>query len=192
MGSNEVALIIGVVAIVLAAVVWVYFQRQRSSKLRTRFGPEYERLVKETGNPRSAEMLLEKRQQRVKRLAIHSLNERNRQGFVERWRQAQARFVDDPRTALEDADELVKEVVQARGYPVSDFEQRAADLSVDHPRVIPNYHLAHDITLKHRRDGASTEELRQALVLYRDLFEELLETNESVIPEEKHESALRR
>jgi hypothetical protein len=148
--------------------------------------------VKETGSQRRAERLLERRQQRVRRLAIHALAERDRKKFAERWGQVQAGFVDDPRTALEDADELLEEVMQARGYPVTDFEQRVADISVNHPRVTPNYRIAHDIVARHRGDEATTEELRQALVLYRDLFEELLELDEPVVPEEKHESTLRR
>jgi hypothetical protein len=192
MEPNQVALIIGIVVLVLAGAVWFYFRQQRSSNLRARFGPEYERLVRETGSQRSAEGVLEKREKRVQRLAIRRLAENDRDRFMERWREAQARFVDDPRTALEDADELVEEVLKARGYPVSDFEQRAADVSVDHPRVILNYRTAHDLVTRDGADKPSTEELRHALVLYRELFEELLEINEPMVAEEKHESTFRR
>jgi len=166
-----------VVALVLiAAAVWAYVQKRRSAALHDRFGPEYARAVREHGDERRAEAELEQREQRVQRLPIRSLAPSDREGFAQAWRSTQAHFVDDPKAATANADQLVSEVMHARGYPVGDFDQRAADVSVDHPRVVENYRAAHQIALCNERGEAGTEELRTALVHYRALFEELLET----------------
>jgi hypothetical protein len=192
MESNEVALIIVVVAAVAVAAAWFFFQEKRSSKLRARFGPEYDRVVRETGNRRNAEALLARREKRVERFDIRALSESEREHFTERWRSVQATFVDEPRIALESADELLDEVLKARGYPVGDFEERSADISVAHPHVVQNYRAAHEILAKDGTAEVSTEELRRALVYYRELFEELLEIQEPAIMEARHESTLRR
>jgi hypothetical protein len=192
MEGNELALIVGLTVIVLGLIAWLYLQKQRSSRLRSRFGSEYEHLISETGNQRKAEALLERREKRVGRFALRSLAEGDQDRFLKRWHQAQAHFVDDPRTALRDADELVEDVLQATGYPPADFEQRAADVSVGHPQVIPKYRTAHDIAAKDRHHAASTEELRQAFVCYRELFEELLEIGKPEAMEEKHEFTFRK
>ena len=192
MEGNELALIVGLAVIVLGVVAWLYLQRQRSSRLRSRFGSEYEHLISETGNRRKAEALLESREKRVRRLSLQRLAEGDRERFVKRWHQAQAHFVDNPGTALREADELVEDVLQAKGYPPADFEERAGDVSVDHPQVIPKYRTAHDIATKERHNAASTEELRQAFVCYRELFEELLGIRKAEEMEERYEPTFRR
>jgi len=168
-----------VVAIVVIAVAWMYSQRQRRVRLRERFGPEYDRVIHEAGAQAKAEAQLEERARRVDRLKIRPLSREQADSFAREWRQIQGRFVDDPNGAVADADRLVAQVMAARGYPLDDFDTRAADLSVDHPRVVENYRLARAIALRRERGEAQTEELRQAVVNYRTLFEDLLEVSDS-------------
>lgn len=163
-----------VVVLVVAAVVLFYMRTQKSRRLREHFGPEYERAVNEVGSAR-AENILENREKRVKKFDIHPLEPSARHRFVEQWRLVQARFVDDPHGTIGDADRLLGHVMVARGYPVADFEQQAADLSVNHPRVTEHYRAGHAIAVRHAQGQASTEDLRQALIHYRNLFEELIE-----------------
>ncbi|MCJ7712361.1 MAG: hypothetical protein MUQ32_16190 [Chloroflexi bacterium] len=163
-----------IIAIVIAAVWW-YSRRQRSAKLEEKFGAEYGRTVAEKGDTHKAEDDLAARQKRVSKLDIRPLAADERRRFNDEWRAVQARFVDDPSAAVRDADTLVGRVMEARGYPVGDFEQRAADVSVDHPTVLENYRGAHGVALRHAQGQASTEDLRQAMVNYRALFAELLE-----------------
>ena len=172
--------IVAIVAIIIAVALGVILlmTRRRSDHLRSRFGPEYERTVHDTGDRRRAERELERRERRVERLHIHPLSPRHRDQFVAAWRNDQARFVDDPSGAVTEADRLVQEVMKYRGYPVSDFERRVEDISVDHPHLVENYRAARDLAERNRRGQANTEELRKALVYYRALFEELLETQE--------------
>lgn len=169
-----------VIIAILIAAVWWYSMRQRSEKLRERFGPEYERTVAEKGDTRKAEDELTDRQKRVSQLDIRPLAADERGRFSDEWRAVQARFVDDPSSAVRDADALVGRVMEARGYPVGDFEQRSADVSVDHPTVLEHYRAAHEIALRHDQGQASTEDLRQAMVNYRALFAELLEEPRTV------------
>ena len=129
--------------------------------------------------------MLEQREKRVEQLHIRPLTREEGRRFAEAWRADQARFVDDPKAAVIEADRLVGEVMQARGYPVSDFEQRAADISVHHPHVVENYRAAHEVAVRAKRGEASTESLRQALVYYRKLFEDLLEVEEPALREVK-------
>lgn len=168
---------VAVVAVVVIVAIAAYFlwQKRRTDQLKERFGPEYDRTVDEYGDRRKAEPELLARERRVKRFQITSLSDEERGRFADAWRSVQAHFVDDPGAAVAEADELVGRVMQARGYPVTDFEQQAADVSVDHPEVVSNYRAAHDIALQHGRGEADTEDLRQAMVHYRALFEELLE-----------------
>jgi FtsZ-interacting cell division protein ZipA len=174
-------IIVAVVIIgILVAAVWWYSMRQRSAKLQERFGPEYERTVAERGDTRKAEDELTDRQKRVSKLEIKPLAADERRRFNDEWRAVQARFVDDPSAAVRDADTLVGRVMEARGYPVGDFEQRAADVSVDHPTVLEHYRAAHAVALRHAQGQASTEDLRQAMVNYRSLFDELLEEQQTV------------
>ena len=163
-----------VVIVVLLAVVGVLAYRQRrSAQLREGFGPEYDRVVDERGDQRAAEAELRERRDRRRSYDIKPLSADARDRYAERWRATQAKFVDQPASALTDADDLVGEVMRERGYPVEDFEQQAADVSVDHPEVVEHYRKAHAI---HSERSASTEDLRQAMVHYRALFAELLET----------------
>lgn len=167
--------LIGVVVIAAAAAL-VYLQKRRTATLRSRFGPEYDHALHEYGSRSGAEKALERRTERAEFYHIHSLSGAEQQGFSEEWRRTQAHFVDDPPLAIREADHLVCEVMRTRGYPMADFDRRAEDLSVDHPLVIRNYRAAHEIAMKEQQGSASTEDLRQAMVYYRDLFDELLET----------------
>jgi hypothetical protein len=148
-------------------------------KLRERFGPEYDRVVKQQGDPRKAEGVLEFREKRREKFTIRPLAAADRSSFALGWNEVQSRFVDDPRGSVTVAESLVSEVMQARGYPVGEFEQRAADISVDYPLVVENYRAAHAIAQRHSAGQASTEDLRQAMVHYRKLFQELLGESEA-------------
>lgn len=176
MSSSSIIFIV-LVAVLAAVIIFAavrYFQEKRTRHLRDRFGPEYARMAEEAGSLRAAEKRLADREKRAEQLNIHPLTAEDRRRFLAQWQLIQARFVDNPKAALADADELLGTIMAARGYPVTDFEQRAADLSVDHPRVVQHYHAAHGIALRHRRGEASTEDMRQAMLHYRSLFEELV------------------
>jgi hypothetical protein len=160
-----------VAVVVIGALAYAYDQRRRR-QLRQHFGPEYEHVVSEEGDQRRAERVLSEREARVKQLDIHPLAPAGREQFIARWRKVQERFVDDPRAAVNEADAVISEAMVASGYPVGDFEQRAADISVDHPGVVTDYRTAHEIA--GRRSDISTEDLRRAMVHYRSLFEELV------------------
>jgi hypothetical protein len=171
-------LIVVVILLALLAVGAVFFLQQRKrTHLREQFGPEYERTVQQTGDRTAAERELERREQRVRTLEIRPLAAEQRARFVLAWKNVQAQFVDAPAESITEADRLVTELMQTRGYPVGDFEQRTADISHEHPRVVENYRAARDISQRNRRGEASTEDLRQAMVHYRSLFEDLLETH---------------
>ena len=177
MESLDPKIVIGVlVALAVIVIAFVLTQKRRSDELRKKFGPEYERLVHQRGDIRHAESELSERVDRVRQLHINPITPEQRERFADAWRSDQARFVDDPKAAVVEADRLVADLMQVRGYPVGDFEQRAADVSVDHPHVVQNYRVAHDIAVRERRGEASTEDLRVAMVHYRALFEDLLET----------------
>ena len=176
LSTTELALIIGLAVIVITGIVivWVLVRKRRTERLRTQFGAEYDRAVREDGSRRHAEAGLNERTARVERLNIRPLAQGDRSRFLESWRRVEARFVDGPGGAVTEADQLLRDVMSTRGYPVSDFEQRAADISVDHPLVLENYRTAHDIALRQRKGQANTEDLRQAMIHYRTLFEELV------------------
>jgi FtsZ-interacting cell division protein ZipA len=177
------ALVIGAIVIVAILVVaaWSSARRhrseglQRSEKLREQFGPEYERTLVEKGDTRSAENELTARQERVSQFDLRHLAADEGQRFNDEWQVVQASFVDDPSTAVHDADALVGRVMAARGYPVSDFEQRSADMSVDHSPIMGHYRAAHDIALRDAQGQANTEDLRQAVISSHVLFSELVE-----------------
>ena len=178
MDMQVLALII-VAAIAAAAILgWLYATKRHTGRLRERFGPEYDAALSEAGDRRRAEAELDARVRRIQQLHIRHLEQDESGRFAERWRSVQARFVDDPCGAVAQANTLVKEVMQARGYPIGDFDQRAADISVDYPRVVENYRAAREIA--QRSEAASTDELRTAFMHYRRLFEELLEAPELV------------
>ena len=161
----------------LAVAGWLVMRRRRrTEELRTRFGPEYDRAISERGGRASAEAELEAREKRRSELEIRPLTSEARERYREAWRKVQERFVDEPGDAVGEADHLVTDVMRDRGYPMDDFEQRAADVSVDHPDVVENYRAAHRISEASERGDATTEDLRQAMRHYRALFEDLLET----------------
>jgi hypothetical protein len=172
--------IVGLIAVVIvvAVVVILLMARRRKAALRERFGPEYARTVREHGSERAAQSLLADREKRVERFKIRELDPVEREKFDKRWREVQSQFVDDPRGAVTEADEALASLMGARGYPMADFDQRAADLSVDHPQVVQNYRAAREISIRHRKGQASTEDLRQAMIYYRSLFDELLNGKE--------------
>jgi len=158
---------------------------RRSKKLQQRFGPEYDRIVQETGSQKAAEVELEQRRKHVENLNIRPLTKIEHDRYVEDWKAVQSRFVDDPSRAIKDADRLIIEVMLVRNYPMANFEERAADISVNYPELVSNYRAAHEIAQKNEQQTADTEELRQAMVHYRSLFNELLETEQTVAEMEK-------
>ena len=172
---NETLLIVLAVVAVIAVAGWFFYQKRQSEHLKSRFGAEYDHEVEDKGSRRKAEAELAGREKRVKKLDIRPLEPSAREGFRHSWTDVQARFVDDPPGAVSQADDLLGEVMRTRGYPISDFEQQAGDISVDHPEVVKHYRAGHDISVRHERGEASTEELRQAMIHYRALFEELVE-----------------
>jgi hypothetical protein len=175
MDLTNTQLIAIVVLLLIAAGVVVYLvQRRRSERLRARFGPEYERAVAEGGDRRQAEARLAERAKRVHGYHLRPLAAADRANFLDAWTRVQAEFVDNPASAVAEADGLLGQVMVARGYPMTDFEQRAADISVDHPGVVQNYRTAHAIAVGHARGDAGTEDLREAMIHYRALFEELV------------------
>jgi hypothetical protein len=176
--AQIVILLVVIAAVIVAALVYVLARKRRSHNLREQFGPEYDRVVRKEGDVHKGERLLEFREKHRKTLNIRALSGEEHARFSNRWSEVQNQFVDDPAGAVAIADELIIEVMQARGYPTADFTQRAADISVDHPIVVENYRAAHDIAQRRTRGQASTEDLRQAMVHYRALFSELLEENQ--------------
>lgn len=178
-------LIIAAIVAILAIGALLFMNKRRSDHLRSRFGSEYERQVEESGSRARAEADLADREKRVSKLDIRPLSPADQDRFLDRWTKVQATFVDDPERSVDYADALVAEVMTSRGYPVSDFEQRAGDISVDHPNIVQHYRAGHDIALRHSRGQASTDDLRQALIHYRALFEELV-TERTPLPEHSH------
>jgi hypothetical protein len=176
LSTTQIAVIIAVVVMLAAGVaIALFIRKRRTQKLRTQFGgAEYTRAVKEGGSRQKAEAALNERSDHVEALHIRPLAPGDRTRFIDSWARVQARFVDGPGGAVTDADQLLGDVMSTRGYPVSDFEQRAADLSVDHPLVLENYRAAHQTALRQSRGQANTEDLRQAMIHYRTLFEELV------------------
>jgi hypothetical protein len=182
--STTVAIILITVILLAAVAAWALLQR-RTTTLRRRFGPEYDRALGEYGNRLRAEQALERRAERTEKYHIRPLAREEQQRFIEEWRLAQGRFVDDPALAIRDADHLVSEVMRQRGYPMAEFDRRAEDLSVDHPHVIRNYRAAHDIAAAEQQGRANTEDLRRGMVHYRELFDELLEIQPAEMPERR-------
>jgi hypothetical protein len=176
LSPTQLDLIVGLVVIVAIGIAaTLILRKRRTARLRNQFGGvEYSRAVREGGNQRRAETKLEKRAERVESFHIRALAPADHARFLESWGKVQGRFVDSPGGAVTEADQLLGDVMSLRGYPVSDFEQRAADISVDHPLVMENYRAGHGIAVRQTLGRASTEELRQAMIHYRTLFEELV------------------
>ena len=176
--TNQELIIIAIVAVlVIAGMAWLYIQKRRATTagLRQKFGTEYDLAVEKHGSERSGQEKLLAREKRVEKLNIRGLEPTERERFLEQWKSVQSRFVDSPTGAVAEADDLVSSVMLRRGYPVSDFEQRAADISVDHPRVTENYRAAHAIALRLGKSETSTEDLRTAMIHYHTLFDELVQ-----------------
>ena len=175
-----IAVVAFLVGLGVASAISTEARRRRSRRLREQFGPEYERAVRDYhGDRERAEYELRSREQRVRRLQIRGLAPEDRARYAEDWRAVQARFVDDPSAAVTDADHLVGRVMEDRGYPVGDFEQQASLISVDRPRVVENYRAAHEIAIRNERGEASTEDLRNAMIYYRALFQDLVGPDEA-------------
>jgi len=172
-----IVVVVAVALLLVAAGVTLVLRnrRRRSENLRQRFGPEYDRLLRQTNSRKDAEAKLEAREKRVELLKIHDLKPAERTQFLAAWDVVQSRFIDHPRGAVIEADELVSSLLQARGFPAERFEQRAADLSVDHAQLVESYRAANEIVARAGKDAASTEELRVAMRYYHRLFEELLQ-----------------
>ncbi len=171
-------IVLAAALIVIAAVLVLLYLRNRkrtTAGLRQKFGSEYDRAVLAHGSEKKAESQLADREKRVETLKIRDLESTERERYSKQWEAVQSRFVDSPKGAVTEADDLVSSVMKSRGYPLSDFDQRAADISVDHPRVVENYRSAHEIALRLRKDQATTEDLRTAMIHYRSLFEELVQ-----------------
>jgi hypothetical protein len=171
--------------LVIGFVAWTLGTKLRTDRLQRRFGPEYERTIEQAESRKEAESELSARMKRRRELEIQPVSPETAERYTVEWRDVQARFVDQPSEAVKDADRLVTRLMQERGYPTDDFEQQAADVSVDHPNVVDNYRGAHTVWLSNEQGKAETEDLRRAMVHYRSLFEELLEreTPESEQPE---------
>jgi hypothetical protein len=168
-----------VVLALIAIAAWFFYQKKQSHRLQHRFGPEYGRTVDKLGSQTKAESELKAREQRVERLNILPLAPSDAARFSEGWKVLQGRFVDNPKDVFVKADQLVRELMSKRGYPVGDFESRAADVSVDHPAVVEHFRAAQAIAVRNERGEANTEDLRKAVVHYHALFNELLEVREA-------------
>jgi hypothetical protein len=185
MNTTTIVVIVVVAIIVIVVALALYF-RNRTRTLRARFGPEYDRVVgQENGNTRRAEAILDKRQKRIQKLQIRRLSPEESGRFSAEWKRVQELFVDRPQEALTRADKLVIEALSACGYPAGEFEQRAVDISVQHPQVVENYRSAHDIAVHASRGETTTEDLRRAMQHYRSVLEDILEIPVTQ-PEEVH------
>jgi hypothetical protein len=185
MDNTTIIIIVVLVVVIIGVIVGLVFaRRNRSERLHEHFGPEYDRTVQTMGGEKKAQTELNERQKHVEALDIRPLSVSERERYLADWTAVQSKFVDEPGQAIVDADRLIVEVMQIRGYSVSDFEQRAADISVKYPALVSNYRGAREIANKNKQGQANTEELRQAMIYYRSLFEELLKT-EPVIREVK-------
>jgi hypothetical protein len=176
-------MVLSVVTILLVtAIVWLYAGKRETTtaNLRKKFGSKHDQAMRILGAKRKAEEKLEEREKRVEKFNIHELGPMERGRFVKQWESVQAHIVESPKEAVKEADDLVNSLMKTRGYPVSDSDQSADDVSVDHPHVIENYRAAHEIALRAGKDEATTEELRMAMIYYRSLFEDLAHAPASV------------
>jgi hypothetical protein len=175
MDPKVIALLAAAVIVIIAVGAWLFVRKRRgtTADLRQKFGPEYDRAVLAHGS--KAEAKLADREKRVEMLNLRDLDATEHARYSEQWKAVQSRFVDSPKGAVAEADDLVSSVMKVRGYPVADFDQRAADISVDHPRVVENYRSAHEIAVRVGKDSTTTEDLRTAMIHYRSLFEELVQ-----------------
>ena len=168
-------IVIAVVVLLVAGLSWWYVRRRKTAALRQKFGSEYNRAVLVHGSEQKAEAKLTDREERVGRFALRDLDSVERERFAKQWENVQARFVDSPKGAVMEADDLVVALMKTRGYPASDFEQRAADISVDHPMVVESFRSAHETALRVGKLEATTDELRAAMIHSRALYDELMQ-----------------
>jgi hypothetical protein len=182
LADPKLIVLVVALSLIIVGLARLYMRKRRTTtaNLRQRFGTEYERVVHEHGSERKAEAKLADREKRVEKFNIRELDPAERESFSKRWAALQSRFVDSPQAAVTEADALVSALMKTRGYPVSDFDQRADDISVDHPRVVENYRSAHAIALRVGKDQAATEDLRTAMIHYRSLFDELVQVTAPV------------
>jgi hypothetical protein len=178
--TNLIALAV-VAILIIAVLVLLYVRKHKTSKdtpesLRKEFGPGFDRPLREHASEQNAEAQLEDRENRVENLNFRDFAPMEHEPFSKRWESVQSRFIESPKAAVTEADDLVSSLMRVRGYPLSDFEERSADISVDHPRVMEGYRVAHEIALRVERDEATTEELRTAMIHFRSLVEELTQT----------------
>ena len=186
MSTLTITIIVVAFVVIVGVILGLIFARSnRSKQLQEKFGPEYDRAVETMGGEKKAQTELNERQKHVKTLDIRPLSDSERERYLAEWTAVQSKFVDEPGQAIKDADRLIVEVMQLRGYPVSDFDQRAADISVKYPKLVSNYRGAREIAIKNNENKANTEELRQALIYYRSLFDELLKIEPAVVEEKK-------
>lgn len=179
--TTSTIIVVVIVFLIIGAVLGIQlYRRQRTKVLRERFGPEYERMVNQVGDQHQAESVMESRLDHVKSLDIHPLSAEQIERFTDEWKTTQAQFVDEPLAALQKANRLIKEVMNAKGYPVDDFEQRAADISVDYPELVTDYRGMHTIAVKGDTENVTTEEVRQAMLHGRALFENLMHQDAEV------------
>jgi len=184
--ATGIAIIVAIVAIAIA--IWATLRMRNTARLKSKFGPEYDHAVQQAGDRTRAEAELTKREKRVNKFRIRELNPQERRRFADAWTKEQSRFVDDPKTAVLNADALVGELMTARGYPMGDFQTQAEDISVDHPQVIGHYREAHDVAELCRRGQGDTEAMRRSMVHYRALFEDLLGSS---VVDRQHEEVTR-
>ena len=171
-----------VALVIVSVVLWLLMERHRKGELRAWFGPEYDRKLDAYGSRRQAESELDNLKKRVDHLSIRPLEPNERRRFSDLWRRQQERFVDDPPAAVGEADALVTEVMRARGYPMAEFDQRAGDISVDHPGVVEHYRAGHEIAVRQHKGSANIEDLRHAMIHFRALFEDLIQGGPSLEP----------
>ncbi|MQA84643.1 MAG: hypothetical protein GEV03_08480 [Streptosporangiales bacterium] len=179
---NTTTIVIIVAAVVVAGGLAVMARRRRSARLQRQFGPEYEHTVSEAGDRRSDEARLREREKRHEELTLRPLPAESRARYQKEWNSVQERFVDTPGSAVHDADQLTTQIMREVGYPMDNFEQRAADISVEHPDIVEHYRAAHAVVVAHERGQAETEDLRRAVTSYRALVDSLLEDATSSQP----------
>ncbi|NUS44610.1 MAG: hypothetical protein HOQ24_13095 [Mycobacteriaceae bacterium] len=170
--STGIWVLIAVAAVILAAVIVTLLPLRRRMQLRSRFGPEYDRAVEQSGDRRTAEHELAQRERRHADLDLHDLSAEQKRHYAGRWALVQERFIDDPQESLTEADRLISSILGERGYPTGGFDQQVADLSVEHAAALDHYRAAHAVA--NHRDSASTEDIRGAIVHYRELFHDLV------------------
>lgn len=175
MDQNQIIVIaVAAIVVIAALLIWAGMRRRRSETLREKFGEEYDRTVEQHGKRSQAEAALEEREKRVATLDIRPLSAQQRDEFSREWREVKALFVDSPVEAVHHADRLLAEIMRTRGYPMADFERRYEDLTVDHAEVARHYRDGHEITVRHQEGKASTEDLRQAMIHFEALFDDLV------------------